>query len=97
MVNFSRGATPAATIKSVIASATLTMAWQRRAAQRSQASKNRRAPLPCHGWNGAPWTVWITAGTPNDQAAARPSRPALPLCVWTTSGWNQRNTRFNCQ
>ena len=34
--------------------------------------------------------VWMMTGTPARLAASRPRMPALPLCVWTMSGFCSR-------
>jgi len=70
-------------------------------ANTSSVIRARRRSIPTYAacrsgswksWNGKPWYVCATSGTPARWAASRPSAPALALCVWTTSKPRARNS-----
>ena len=97
-MNFSRGATPAFTIRSVMASATLIRAWQWRAAYHSHQRNRLRAAGALIGMERR-----AVDGVNDRRHAQRPTPPAGPgsrplaLCVCTTSGLNSRMARFRAK
>ena len=96
--NFDSGATPRPTSSSRTSGLTATSRSETRASAVSIARKTSVPSVPKYPRSTWPWNVCTTTGRrPASSAAARPTAPALAVCVWTTSGRTARMMRASRQ